>query len=665
MTTLKKNNWFAMARNGADADVFVYDEIGLWGITAKDFADELKSQGDVSTINLHVNSPGGSVGDGMAIYNLLIQHSAEVITYIDGLALSMGSIVALAGDEINMPSNALFMIHEPWSVTAGNSEELRKEADILDKFGEALTNVYIQKTGMEASDIKQLMQDETWMTAEEAQAWGFIDNITDELKAAARVKSSVAERFNSVPEWVRVYKPSAKADNIGAIKMPEKIESVTADEMQAATDAARVAEKQRQADIRTAFSDINQNGQYDHLIQAAIDNDDPVAEIRTRVEWLKAAGTGSESAAKDVRVEAGEDNRDKFKAGVKAAIQARVGSVKHDSANEYNGYSLVELARASLRNAGINAGGSKMQVVGAAFTHSTSDFTSILADVAHKEMLRGFDEAPETFEAWTNKGNLSDFKQMNRVGTTAMKALREVPEGAEFKHTTFTDYGEAIQLATYGELFGITRQAIINDDLSAFTNIPRKMGRAARRTVGDIAYAALTANGAMKDGVALFHADHSNLNAAAAGITTDSVSAMQTAMALQKGRDTNATALNIRPRYLLCPVALQADAETVRTSTTPITATATKQIQGVRNIVANTYDVISDARLDAVSSVDWYMIADPSMYDTVEVAYLDGNETPFLDQQDGWNVDGTEFKVRIDAAAAPMEFASMRKQAGS
>lgn len=705
----QNKTWYAMNAAGESAEIEIYDEIGGWGVTAKEFVRDLKELGSPKTINVRINSPGGSVADGMAIHNALKRHDSAIHTHVDSIALSMGSVIAMAGDEVSMYDTALMMIHEPWSFAVGNADEMRKEADVLDKFGDALTNAYVAKTGMDAVEVRSLMQDETWMDAEEALQWGFIDNVIEGGQQRAALSKDVAARFKKTPSaliqadepirWqgtnkdcsvintptdtreptidVEVYfdkenfQQSAQSDdNKGGHIMPEsKNVGATADEVQAAADNAAAnataAERERVAGIKSAFTDINASGQFNALIDDAIAQGDTVDEVTKRVAYLNAAGKNSKPVAQDARIEMVADSKDKFKAGVQNSILARAGFAENEAGNEYNGYTLLELARASLRQSGVSVPGNKMNVVGQAFTHSTSDFTTILADTAHKAVLRGFDEASETFEAWTVKGSLSDFKSMSRVGSTAIKALREVKEGGEYKHTTFSDFGEAIQLATYGEMFSVTRQAIINDDMAVFTSVPRKMGRAARRTIGDIAYAALTSNPTMGDGTALFHADHGNLATGVAAIDTANVQAVRTAMMLAKGRETDVTALNISPRYLLCPAALSGSALETQRSTTPISADAKKQTGGVVNIVANTFETITDARLDANSAVAWYMVADPSMYDTIEVAYLDGNETPYLDQQMGWNIDGTEFKVRIDAAAAPMEFASMYKQTGA
>lgn len=196
--------------------------------------------------------------------------------------------------------------------------------------------------------------------------------------------------------------------------------------------------------------------------------------------------------------------------------------------------SLRELARASLDGRGIGVSSlNTMNMVGLAFTHTSSDFGSILMDAAYKALLTGWEDAPETYHLWTKKGRLSDFKVANRVGLGSFSSLREVRPGAEYKYITLGDTGETIQLATYGEIFSINRQAIINDDLDALTRIPALMGAAARATIGDLVYSILTENPKMKDGKPVFDASRNNLFGANSKLSLESLSAAKTAMRLQ------------------------------------------------------------------------------------------------------------------------------------
>lgn len=170
---------------GDTAEVLVYDEIGFFGITAQEFMGRLQAI-DAETIHLRVNSPGGDVFDGLAIANALRAHPAHVVTHVDGLAASIASIIALAGDEIRMADNAFLMIHDPWTIGMGNAAEFRKLAGTLDKIGGVLADTYRAKSGASVEQVAAWMGDETWFTAAEAVAAGLADAAEDpsEVRAA-------------------------------------------------------------------------------------------------------------------------------------------------------------------------------------------------------------------------------------------------------------------------------------------------------------------------------------------------------------------------------------------------------------------------------------------------------------------------------------------------
>lgn len=171
---------------GDAVEMLIYDEIGFWGITAKQVADEL-AQIEADTIHLRINSPGGDVFDGVAIHNALRAHPAQIITHIDGLAASIASVIALAGDEVRMAPNAFFMIHNPWGVTIGDAKLHRKMAGTLDKIAEgAIASTYMAKTGEALETVETWMDEETWFNASEAQEAGFADVVEEAAPAEAR-----------------------------------------------------------------------------------------------------------------------------------------------------------------------------------------------------------------------------------------------------------------------------------------------------------------------------------------------------------------------------------------------------------------------------------------------------------------------------------------------
>lgn len=189
------------------AEIQIYDQIGKdwWtgeGVDAKSFSQSLAGLGSVSEIDVRINSPGGQVFEGHAIYNALKSHPAKINVYIDGIAASIASVIAMAGDTITMADNAAFMIHEPWSGVMGDAESMQKEASILDKLAETAAKVYADRTGNTPEAMRAAMRTETWYTAQEALVTGFCDFISPNKQIAASAFSLTDQKFNRIPKWV-------------------------------------------------------------------------------------------------------------------------------------------------------------------------------------------------------------------------------------------------------------------------------------------------------------------------------------------------------------------------------------------------------------------------------------------------------------------------------
>lgn len=670
----------------SSAEIYIYGDIGddWWNesITAANFVRELNSL-EVDAITVRVNSVGGSAPDGIAIHNALKRHKATITVSIDGLAASISAFIAMAGDVVEMAENTMMMVHGGHTAIYGNAQDHRDAAAMLDQWNAAMANSFATKSGRPVAEMLTLITDgkDHWYTAAEALDAKLIDQITPPIHVSASlVRGLPADRLKTAPAAVLAHFQIAALSApiaapavpvaVTAAKppkedpMPKTAEELAADQArEAAIKAALDADIARRQNIRAALAPFAKRPELAPQIDALQQEADITASMtldQVNAKVLAMISQGATSAAGSY-VATLEDEADKQRAGVSAALEIRAGLAKNDGANPFRGYTLSEIARATLERCGVKTGAmDKMGMVAAAFTHSTSDFGNLLMNVANKSMMKGYEEAGETFQLWTSKGSLPDFKAAMRVDLNTFPSLLKVAEGAEYKYATIGDRGEQVQLATYGRLFSITRQVVINDDLDAMVKLPRLMGRAAIRTVGDLVYATLTANPVMSDGVALFHATHANLAAAGSVISTASVDAQQVLMATQKD---GAAVLNIQLAHLLVPVALRGLANTVRASEYEVGASSKNNT--TPNFVRETFDVIAEPRLDAASATAWYGIANASTTDTVEVSYLDGNETPTLEQQAGWSVDGTEFKVRMDAGVKALSFRGLSKNPGA
>ena len=182
-----------------EATIYLYDEIGFFGVNAKQFVKDLNGV-TAGTIHLRVNSPGGSVFDGTTIYNAIKQHKSRIVAHVDGLAASIASVIVMGADEIQMADNAYLMIHEPWSVRIGGAEDMRDEADLLEKIRGTICKTYMDKSGKDESEVLAMMAAETWMTAQESLDAGFADTIYGQKLEKAEVTLFDLSVFSRVPE---------------------------------------------------------------------------------------------------------------------------------------------------------------------------------------------------------------------------------------------------------------------------------------------------------------------------------------------------------------------------------------------------------------------------------------------------------------------------------
>ena len=408
-------------------------------------------------------------------------------------------------------------------------------------------------------------------------------------------------------------------------------------------------ERKRTSEITALFRDFDVEGADEAIVMGV-----SVDEARAMVmDQLRARNKG-------VSVTLGEAESDKFRAAAQDAVLMAAGIPVADAApgaQELRGHSMVELARESLQREGLQANfGDNMELARQAI-NSTSTFPAIMANLANKSIMTGFNEAETTFQIWAGKGSNRDFKEAARVALSEAGNLELVPEGGQFQQDFLGEASARTKVATYGKLFSLTRQAIINDDLGLFSKIATKYGSAAKRLVNKMVYAQLTGNVKMQDNVALFDSKHGNVAGTGEALSVKAIAKAITAMRRQKGITGDAT-LNITPKYLVVPPELEMTAYQIVNSTAAV--------DGVNSGVVNPYKgrfvVVADAELTDPDA--WYLVADASQHDTIEVTYLNGVETPRLETRQGFDVDGIEYKVAFDCGVSALDFRGVFKNAG-
>ena len=385
---------------------------------------------------------------------------------------------------------------------------------------------------------------------------------------------------------------------------------------------------------------------------------------------------------RDPHVSLVDDNRDKWMRGAGAWLIQRsaVGGVLAQHAKqsgqqielapgEFRGLRLIDLARQSLERAGVRTAGMlPMQLIGEAFTRSsptatTGDFPILLENVIYKTLLASYGITPDTWTGFCSVGSVQDFRPSKRYRLGTFGALMPLNESGEFANKSIPDAErQSIVASTKGCIIGLSRQAIINDDMGAFSTLATAYGRAAKLSIEVDVYALLALNGGlgpvMNDGNTLFHASHGNITAGAA-IGSNAIDADRVAMANQKDPSGNEV-LALRPAVLVLPVGLGGTARQINNGQYDFDVTNKFQVP---NKVGGLFrDIIDTPR---IAGTRRYLFADQGIAPTIEVAFLDGQQQPYLDIQQGWRIDGVEWKVRMDYGVGAIDFRGAITNAGA
>ena len=428
--------------------------------------------------------------------------------------------------------------------------------------------------------------------------------------------------------------------------------------MHAAAERARAEERHRIATIHDAARKLG---------VAASVADDLVAR-GVGVDAARAALIDA-AAARDAQAETrphvrtgGLDASETRRAAVEAALLHRYDPGRFalsEPAREWRGLSLIEMARGWLEAEGVRVRGLSRDEIATRALHSTSDFPAILAGVTNKTLRNAYETAPRTYPAIARRTTVADFKLVHRLQLGEAPQLEKVNQSGEFKRGTIGEAQETYRIETFGKVIGITRQVLINDDLDAFTRVPALFGTSAATLESDVVWGIFTANPAMADGDALFHASHKNLAGTGAALDVAGLAKARTAMAQQRGLD-GKTLLNVRPTYLVVPSALELTAEQLLAQNIVPAKAADVVPSSIRSLA-----VIAEPRLDPASgAVPWFLVASPAAIDTIEYAYLEGQEGVALETRMGFDVDGVEVRARLDFGAKAIDWRGLYKNPG-
>lgn len=624
-------------------------KITIFGPITDELATALRTQLD--TLNraepllVEINSDGGSVQAGVSIYSALVGWPAGVITEVSGWALSVASVILMAGSTRRCHPTSLVMVHAPWTGVKGNAQELRRNADLLDVVSKTLTAAYL-RTGQPERVIQGWLSGiDHWFTADEAQQLGLVTEIVNAAEPAV-FANAMACSFSPPPQLV---------SRINAMTTTAPVHQ------KAAIEAAAIqAEAQRRRDIR-ASGQVFMNHAGMPAFIAALEDDPSVSAAEAGLRILARLGQGATPVAGGYSFrDVGDDRLSDFRNAAEDALLIRGGlkvAQPHPGVRDMQRMGIVAMAESMLSMTGREPRDrSAAGIIQAAM--ATDDFSRLLSNTASKSLALGYETAPTGHTLFTGEREVANFHPQTLVNLSEAPELEEVREGAEYKNGSMADSATTFQLVTNGKVLELTRQALINDDLGALTSIPMSMGIAARRLEADKVFGALTGNPVMRDGQPLFHAAHGNLGVGSA-LSLASLGLARAAMRKQRGI-AGLGFLDPQPKFLIVPVGLETVAEQLISSLQdPSKNNETPNLQFVRGLT-----LVADPRLDAHSETAWYLAASPTQIDGILRVYLAGQERLYVEENNEFKRDVTGFKVRLDFGVGVIDHRALYKNPG-
>ena len=463
---------------------------------------------------------------------------------------------------------------------------------------------------------------------------------------------------------------------IRSVEQPQTGAAPAAPDTEAIRAQAVQAERQRASDIRSAAQAARGTlgADADTLAQRLIDEGVSADEARRQMLDALAERSAAQNVRGQAAIQTTRDETETARRRMGDALLQRAAphladrlSIDQEGARNFRGMDLVDMARSAIRAAGGNPDGlSRREIALAALNcdadarraagmHSTSDLPVILGNAINRSLAAAYELAPRTFTAWARQSTNKDFRAKAVAQLSALGQLEKVVEGGEYKYLRLADSSESYSLSKYGGIIAVTWEAIVNDDLNAFSRLPLMLANKAATLEGDLVYAALLGTTLMSDGKALFDNAHGNVAESGTDLTDVSLSAARAAMRKQTAPD--GSVLNLTPSILV----VGPDNELAANKYTSTAFVAAKAVD-INPAFNTSLTVVVDARITGNA---WYLIASPAMVDTVEYAYLEGEQGLFTERREGFEVDGVEIKARHVFGAKAIDWRGMYKNAGA
>jgi ATP-dependent protease ClpP protease subunit len=713
---------YNLRARGTSAELRIYGDIGpAWDKAESNDARTVTSALDKlkGDLDVRINSFGGSVADGLAIFNALRRFSGRVTTHVDGVAYSIASLIAMAGQQIRIAANGMLMIHAPWGMAVGNAPELREMADILDKHADAMVVSYLRDGGPDAAQIRAWLTDgkDHYFSAAESVAIGLADVVAEdqpvfEIAAALRA-SGRSFTFPAATRRITVEQANmANDETTGASAMtPTNQQPVEALASHSRTVKAAVAqgiqsEAKRRGDIAAVFADFYDADPLNPVTamhDACMDDVtcDELGARRKLLAMLAAKSSDPILAAQQYSVQpqpkappmasrflggamlAGPDVADKRAQGLQAALSIKSGLITdrtlidQERRGEFLAMSLIDIMAGELRAAGYPIAGTRediarryvqsLPILAAGPSHGTDHLPTVLGNIANLSAMQGWGGSAETWQQWTQPGTLNNYQTATRANVALLDKLTKMLENQEWEYGDLADVKQRITGYFYGLKYSLSIQAIVNDDLGELTRTMNGWGEAAAATVGDAVHAVLftsnTGFGQTMDetSLALFHATHKNYIASGSGAVPSETTLNVARAAMVTQTDSNGRKVAAVPRYLIHGPALFATVRKVLNSQELQSVT----VDGATGATVLSGSINSAQSMNLIPVEEYRIVASApgantwvlaAARRTVEVAGVGGPVSPRAEQSMVSNTPGITYELSMPFGVAALDY---------
>lgn len=656
-------------------------------------------------VTIKVNSAGGDAVEGEAIRAVLDDFAGTVTVKVAGLAASAASLMIMSADMIEVSAGSMMMIHDPSSVTWGNAAEHYTTFERLTVLSNTYASVYATRSGKSDTDVREMMQAETWMGPKEAIQNGFADKITgqtngtpDDLSMNAAMMSSAAEQHSQAIAMmadafmkntaalgpIPSHQPGATGNPLMATmaategaSMPPEVTptnpatpapvAVAADPTLVATTASSAdilrVERERSQSIMSAARPFITSGQIDlETVEVMIADGTSVEMATTSILTNLADGAGQQPV--EMRTPAGAtrvgredcETRDQ---GLELAMAARISGddPTDDRAHPYMGLSIVEMAATHMGQDRPNFGNfvSRERVLMQAM-HTGSDFPNLLSGAINRVIEANYDLIERSFPTISREMVFNDFREHAVIRPDEFPELQKITESGEIKFGTMGDSKEGMVLGSYATGIWLSRQLLVNDDTGAIADVINNASAVVPEFEEQTFWAMFNSNVVLGDGVAMFHADHGNLAASGTGITEDALSAGRKAMRQQKAADKKRTITMNGPSILVCGPNKETQAEKMLAQ---VGATKSDDV----NIFSGKLSLLVT---ESITNNAWYLLVDKQKRThNFKHGYLDGARAPRVRVNDPFGKQGMGMTLEHDFAAGGVNSRGAYKNAGA